>query len=178
MEDIVINLKEYVAKHKLQFRPETLMQFILNFNELTKNMVQKIALKKTIEPDDCKYCKDLQEKNGRNSFCKKHKAIFDWKKVNMTRTGVGMFAEHKVHLFSNYVLVDMPTDTDGVYVIYIATNRDKDSDFVYCLNKSYFNGVFETGYNIDNLFNENVILINKNIQLYWDGGLPRLERIM
>ena len=179
MEDIVINVKDYITKHKLQFRAETLMHFILNFNIFSKNMIQKVALKKTIDTEECKYCKDMQERTGnKNTFCKKHKSIYDWKKININKTGIGMFNGHKVQLFGNYALVDMPTDDNGVYVIYIASNRDKDSDFVYCLNKEYFEGVFEQGFNIDHLLSENTILINKNIQLYWDGGLPRCETFM
>ena len=72
----------------------------------------------------------------------------------------------------------MPTDKNGVYVIYIASNREKDSNFVYCLNKEYFDGVFDVGYNIDNLLDTNTILINKDMQLYWDGGLPRFEKFL
>ena len=178
MEEVVVNVKDFIAKHKLQFRAETLMQFIVNFESLSHNMIQKVALKKTIDTDDCKYCKELQEKTGKTSFCKKHRAIYDWKKSNLAKTGVGIFNSRKIQLFGNYALVEMPTDPNGVYVVYIATNRDKDSDFVYCLSKDYFENVFETGYNIDNLFEKNVILINKDTQLYWDGGLPRIEKFV
>ena len=179
MEEVVINIKEYISKHKLQFRAETLIQFILNFNDFTHNMVQKVALKKTIDTSDCKYCKEIQDKTGsKNSFCKKHKAIYDWKKVNVNKTGVGIFNGYKIQLFGNYALVEMPTDKNGVYVIYIASNREKDSNFVYCLNKEYFDGVFDVGYNIDNLLDTNTILINKDMQLYWDGGLARFEKFL
>ena len=71
MEEVVINLKEYITKHKLQFRPETLMNFMLNFDSLSHNMIQKVALKKTIDVDECRYCKELTEKTGHNSYCKK-----------------------------------------------------------------------------------------------------------
>ena len=178
MDEVVVNLKDYITKYKLQFRPETLMQFILNFDNLSHNMIQKIALKKTIDSEECKYCKELTEKTGHNSYCKKHKAIYDWKKTNTNKTGVGVFNDHKVQLFGNYALVDMPTDENGVYVVYIASNREKDSDFVYCLSKDYFEGAFEVGYNIDDLFNKNVILINRDMQLYWDGDLARCERFL
>lgn len=178
MEEVVINLKEHIAKHKLQFRPETLMNFMLNFDSLSHNMIQKVALKKTIDSEECRYCKELTEKTGHNSYCKKHKAIYDWKKVNINKTGVGIFNNHKVQLFGNYALVEMPTDEHGLYVVYIASNRDKDSDFVYCLSKDYFENVFKVGYNIDDLFDKNVILINRDMQLYWDGDLIRCEKFL
>ena len=178
MDEVVINLKEYIAKYKLQFRPETLIQFILNFNELSKNMIQKVALKKTIDTEECKYCQEITERTGHNSYCKKHKAIYDWKKVKANKTGVGIFNNHKIQLFGNYALVEMPTDENGVYVVYIASNREKDSDFVYCLSKDYFEGVFDVGYNINNLLDKNVILLNRDVQLYWDGGLPRVEKFV
>ena len=81
-------------------------------------------------------------------------------------------------MFGNYALVEMPTDENGVYVVYIASNREKDSDFVYCLSKDYFEGVFDVGYNINNLLDKNVILLNRDVQLYWDGGLPRVEKFV
>ena len=173
----VINLDQYIKENKLCFRPGIVLDLIERFNKLKPQMVQKLALKKTIEPSECQYCKTAREiSNDRQMFCKKHKAINEWSKIDIETTGRVNLFNHKLQIFGRYVITDMPTDANGVYVLWFGTGEEKDC--VYCLSKTYFPGVFDKGFDISSLINPDSIVVYKNTQLYWeDDGIPRIENI-
>ena len=172
----VIQLEKYIKQHRLLFKPEFLINVLLKFNKMKDSMVQKVAFKKSNKEASCKYCDAVKaSSNGLVQFCKKHRAVHDWKDINISRTGVGkLYGGYNIQIYNRYVIVSMPTDPNGVYVIWVG----KDDEYsVYCMSKEYFPGIFENGFNINDLLNENHVVVYKNLQVYWDENNPRLESI-
>lgn len=172
----VIQLDKFIKQNKLMFKPDFLISVLTRFNKIKGSMVQKIALKKSNESEECKYCDAVKSaSNSAQLYCKKHKSIHDWEKMDPDRTGVGNLFGHQIQIFGRYVIASMPTDNKGVYVIWIG---DKEEDYsVYCMSKDYFPEVFERGFNINELLNENNVVVYKNVQVYWEDNNPRLESI-
>lgn len=169
----VIKLEQYLKQNKLLLKPEQFISFITRFSKNKEAMIQKVALK---QDGECKYCTELEKlTNGKSKYCKKHKAVHDFEKRDIDRTAIGTFIDTKVHLFNRYALVEMKTDPNGVYLIYIGD--DENGDSVYCLSKEYFPEVFDGGFNINELFNPENILMYKNTQVYWEENNPRVENI-
>ncbi len=170
----VIQLDKYLTQNKLLFKPDFFIRVLTRFDKLKDSMVQKVALQKANDPETCKYCDSIKEStNGKFQFCKKHKAIHDWETLDVDKSGVGMLFGYKVQLFKRYCICSMPTDDNGVYIIYFGNSSDK-GDCVYCVSKEYFPGIFETGYNISSLYSENNVVVYKHKQIYWDNNNPRL----
>jgi len=169
----VINIDKYLKQHKILVKPEHLISFIIRFNKNKEAMVQKVAIK---QDGECKYCKDLEKiTQGRSKYCKKHKAVFEFQKIDLDNTAIGSFNGLKIHLFNRYALVEMKTDPNGVYLVWIG--EDENTDSVYCLSKEYFPECFERGMSIDELFQPESILMYKNTQIYWEENNPRVENI-
>lgn len=169
----VIQVDKYLKEHKLQIKPEHLIGFLIRFNKNRESMVQKVAIK---QDGDCKYCEELEKvTNGRSKYCKKHKAVHDFEKIDLDNTAIGKLMDTRVHLFNRYALVEMKTDPQGVYLIWIGDENNVDN--VYCLSKEYFPECFDRGVNIDELFDQETILVYQNRQLYWEDNNPRIELI-
>ena len=173
----VIQLDSYIKSNKLLFKPNLFFDMIMRFNKLGRQMVQKVALKKTVDATNCQYCRTIRDvTNGKQQLCKKHKAIEDWQKMDTSKSGRCRLFGHDLQIFNRYVITNMTTDTDGVYVLWFGESEE--NDCVYCLNKLYFPKVFEVGMDISVLVHPDNIVVYKNVQLYWDeDGAPRIENI-
>lgn len=180
MEIEVLDVSKFIQKHKLVFRPEILMQFICKYNEISTMMVQKIAKKFTIDANDCKYCQKLRETKGNsNAFCKKHRAIAEWGKIEQKRSGISKIADLRFCIFSQYVIIEMKNDPEGVFVLWFGHDPKSNSFNVYCLNKKYFENAFDVGYDITELLDKNKILIGNNWQLFYNetNHMPIIDLI-
>lgn len=171
----VIKLDKYLKENKLLFKPDFLISVLTRFNKISESMIQKVAMKKSKDSKECKYCETLKEStNGVQQYCKKHKAVHDWESIDKDRTGFGVLFGNKVQLFGRYMVVSMKSDDEGVYVVWMGNDE---SDSVYCMDKEYFPGIFEVGFNINQLFSENNVVVYKNLQIYWEDNNPRIENI-
>lgn len=175
----VVNVTKYIREHKLNFRPDTLMLFVWKQDLLT-DLDENIDTTDESQ-DKCQACWKMREFHKSNtSLCKKHRAIHEWENnIDKKKIGYGTLQGRRFAIFSNYVVFENPEDPEHLYLIWYGTCARK-NHVTYRVNVDSFKGIFdETGHDITNLLDPNLVLLNGNWQVYYpdENDLPILETI-
>lgn len=179
-----LDIKEYVRKRKLSFRPDLVMLLLYKRDQILPMCVQQKAKKYLVPVKDCIHCQRKKEKiahniiallSPRETLCKKHAAVYDYEQCK-ERTVKITYKDKTYYLFGEYILTDMPSDPEGFYVVWMGTIR-QDVFSVYAINKRYFEGIEENAIDItENIFQYDAIQLNEWI-LYLNGDRPVLENM-
>jgi hypothetical protein len=179
-----LDMKEYVIKHKIPFRPDLVMLLIYKRDQILPMCVQKKAKRYLVPVKDCIHCKKKKERvthniisllSPRETLCKKHASIYDYEQCKDKITKI-TYKDKTYYLFGEYILTEMPTDPDGFYVIWMGTIR-QDNFSVYAINKKYFENIESNAIDITNdILSKEVLQLNEWI-LYLGGDRPIMENI-
>ena len=141
----VLDLCEYVKKYKLKFRPDLPMLLLNKFGDMMSLMIQTSAPKDIITSDECKFCIQLKQKskelnNNINSelLCKKHNGINSYFR-NIAGVGILNYNNIEFQLVGDFLITNMPTDPNGLFMIHITPLQKDDSKIsVFALPKKVF----------------------------------------
>lgn len=179
-EKTVLNIENYLKQKKLYVQPHVIIKIITDFTKLQTKMIQEKAKKYIISIEDCIHCQEKRKNNpeitttqiSRKTLCKKHRAIFDWKNKNTTKTAIFNYHDRVFHCFTDYAAIQMPTDPNGVFVIYFGN-----SDVVFGLSKTFFKNIFDVGVNITSDILQYQILLSKNWIVNMNSQNPIIEKV-
>ena len=178
-----LDIKEYVRKRKISFRPDLVMLLIYKRDQILPMCVQQKAKKYLVPVKDCIHCQKKKEKIAHNiialcpreTLCKKHAAVYDYEQCK-ERIAKIAYKDKTYYLFGEYILTDMISDPEGFYVIWMGTIR-QDVFSVYAINKKYFEGIEENAIDITkNILQYDALQLNEWV-LYLNGDRPVLENI-
>jgi hypothetical protein len=179
-----IDISNYVKKRKFTFRPDLVMQLIYKRDQILPMLVQEKAKKYIVPIKDCVHCEQkrnnaseyiLTKLSTRDFLCKKHTALYDYEQCKDKAAKIE-YKDRIYYLFGEYIATPMPTDIDGLYVIWFGyIKQDKFS--VFAINKKYFEGIENIQNDITKeILTSNAIQLNEWI-LVLDEHKPILEKI-
>jgi hypothetical protein len=114
--------------------------------------------------------------SGRSLMCRKHASIYDWSWGKTSQTcGILNYQDKQFCFFSEYVLTNMNTDSDGLFVLWFS-QLEKNKNAIFCIHKKYFQDVFEKGICMDSILNYKYLLYNNHWVLDMTRA-PVLERV-
>lgn len=178
-----INLREYLKKRKIPFRPDLLIQLIYKRDQILPMFVQKKAKKFIVPVKDCIHCNQRKNKmmnygnqlNPRELFCKKHAAIYDYGECREKIAKIH-YKDRTYYLFGEYIVTEMHTDPDGLYVVWMGTIK-QDSFSVFAINKKYFPDIEKTNIDITkDILSADTLQVNEWV-LILDNEKPILEKV-
>lgn len=177
----LLNLDNYLKQKKLLVYPYVIMKLLTDFNRLqTQKMIQEKAKKNIINIENCIHCQARKKKyknnQHKNLLCQKHTAIYDWKTKNRNKFVIIKYNDRVFQCFSEYVLTQMTTDPNGVFVLWFSDiHRVKEA--VFGLTKTFFPKIFEIGFDItEDIFQYKYLLYNDwivNLEL----NNPTIEKV-
>lgn len=178
-----INLREYLKKRKIPFRPDVVMQLIYKRDQILSMFVQKKAKKFIVPVKDCIHCKKNKSKmmdvmsqlSTRELFCKKHAAIYDYEQCKGKVAKIN-FKDRIYYLFGEYIATEMHSDPDGLYIVWVGTIR-QNSFSVFAINKRYFPDIEKENIDItEDILSADALQVNEWV-LVLDKEKPILEKV-
>lgn len=180
-----INLREYLKKRKIPFRPDIVIQLIYKRDIILPMFVQKKAKKFIIPVKDCIHCKKNKEKmmnivpqsdtSVRELFCKKHAAIYDYEQCKGRISKIN-FKDRIYYLFGEYIATEMYSDPNGLYVIWMGPIK-QNSFSVFAINRKYFPDIDKENIDItEDILSADALQVNKWV-LILDKEKPILEKV-
>jgi len=159
------------------------MQLILNWNKIQTGMVQEKAKHFIVDPAKCMHCQERKKQaekwehvNARDLLCKKHASIYDWS-MSSKRCGKFVYKNKTFWLFGNYAVMDMPSDENGLFVIWFSP-PDQNRYATFSIHKKYFGKLEECGIDITkDIEDSQYILYNGVWILSLQDDKPFIEKV-
>lgn len=178
-----INLRDYLKKRKIPFRPDLVIQLIYKRDQILPMFAQKKAKKYIVPVKDCIHCNKRKNKatdllsqlNTRELFCKKHAAIYDYEQCK-GKIAKLRYKDKTYYLFGEYIATQMHSDPEGLYIIWMGTIK-QNSFSVFAINKRYFPDIEKANIDItDDILSADTLQINEWL-LIMDKEKPILEKV-
>lgn len=146
-------------------------------------MVQEKAKHYIVEPDKCLHCQERKKQsenwervNARDLLCKKHASIYDWS-MSSKRCGKLIYKNRIFWLFGHYAVTDMPSDENGLFVIWFSP-PEQNRYATFSIHKKYFAKLEESGVDITGeIQSSQYILYNGAWILSLDEEKPFIEKV-